>query len=144
MYDQNKALVREAFLALFNEGHLAAAEKAFAPDFVGHDPSSPGPVSGPQGVKNMVSTYRSAFPDMHLTIEDQIAEGDKVVTRWSARGTHKGELMGIPPTEKVVTMTGIMTTRIAGGKIEDAWENYDALGMKQQLGVVPGPNSPTR
>ena len=83
--------------------------------------------------------YRSAFPDMQLTIEDQIAEGDKVVTRWTARGTHQGELMGIPPTGKQATVTGITVGRVANGKFVESWSNFDALGMMQQLGVVPVP-----
>lgn len=85
----------------------------------------------------MVAMNRSAFPDMRSTFEDQIAEGDLVVSRWSARGTHKGELMGIPLTGKAVTLTGISTMRIVGRKIAEQWDNWDTLGMLQQLGVIP-------
>ena len=83
--------------------------------------------------------YRSAFPDAHFTIEDQIVEGDKVVTRYTATGTQKGELMGIPPTERRVTVTGINITRLDGGKIVEGWTNFDALGMLQQLDVIRAP-----
>jgi predicted ester cyclase len=83
--------------------------------------------------------YRTAFPNIHVTIEDQIAEGDKVVTRWTGHGTHQGELMGIPPTNKAVTVTGIAIDRIVAGKIVEHWENFDQLGMLVQLGVVPPP-----
>jgi predicted ester cyclase len=80
---------------------------------------------------------RAAFPDLHQTIEEQIAEGDKVAYRWTARGTHLGELMGIAPTGNRVMFTGISIAHLAEGKIEEIWENYDALGMMQQLGVIP-------
>ncbi len=75
---------------------------------------------------------------MHIVIDDQIAEGDRVVTRWTARGTHKGEWMGIAPTGKPVTVTGILISRFAGGRVVEEWENYDALGMMRQLGAVAG------
>ena len=82
---------------------------------------------------------RAAFPDLQYTVEDQIAEGDKVVTRYTASGTHRGELMSIVPTGSRVEITGISITRIEDGKIEEIWENYDALGMMRQLGVIPSP-----
>ena len=83
--------------------------------------------------------YRTAFPDMRITIEDQVAEGDKVVTRWTASGTHQGDLMGIDPTGRRATVTGITIDRISGGKVEETWTNFDAMGMMQQLGVIPSP-----
>lgn len=83
--------------------------------------------------------FRTAFPDLYGTIEDLIAEGDKVVTRITYRGTHQGEFMGIPPTGRPVTMTFTGINRIAGGKIAEGWVNFDALGMMQQLGVIPTP-----
>jgi len=93
-------------------------------------------------MKQFVSMYLTAYPDTHFTIEDQIAEGDTVVTRWTARGTHKGPLMGIPPTGKQVTVTGISIGRVVNGKTVEGWSNYDTLGMMQQLGVVPAPGQP--
>ena len=81
--------------------------------------------------------YRSAFPDVHFTIEDLFAAGDKVVSRWTARGTHKGELMGIPATGKQVEVTGMDIDQVSGGKIVGSWNSWDALGLMQQLGVVP-------
>ncbi len=83
--------------------------------------------------------YRSAFPDLQATVEDQVAEGDKVASRFTFRGTHRGELAGIPPTGNQVEVTGIVISRIEGGKGAEDWSNYDALGMMQQLGVVPPP-----
>ena len=90
-------------------------------------------------MKQYVSMYRSAFPDLQQTIEDQIAEGEKVATRLTGRGTHQGELMGIPPTGNRVEAPGIVINRISGGKIAESWANYDAMGMMQQLGVIPAP-----
>ncbi len=83
--------------------------------------------------------WRAGFPDLHITIEDIIAEGDKVATRATARGTHKGEFMNIPPTGKQVTVTSIAIQQIAGGKVVEVWVNIDHLGMMQQLGAVPPP-----
>ena len=83
--------------------------------------------------------YRSAFPDIQFTIEDLIAEGDKIVTRYTARGTHRGDLQGIPPTGRQVTVTGIIISRFANGKFVEGWLDFDALGMLQQLGVIPAP-----
>jgi steroid delta-isomerase-like uncharacterized protein len=135
---ENKAISRRADEELFNRGNLDVADELFTPDFVYHDPGG-GELRGPENVKGYAAMLRAAFPDLHQTIEDQIAEGDKVAYRWTARGTHEGELMGIAPTSKRVTFTGIAVARLADGKIQEIWENYDALGMMQQLGVVPSP-----
>jgi predicted ester cyclase len=83
--------------------------------------------------------FLSAFPDTKMTIEDQLAEGDKVTTRWTATGTHTGELMGIPATGKAVTVTGFDITRYSGGKSVEHWGQFDQMGMMQQLGVIPTP-----
>jgi steroid delta-isomerase-like uncharacterized protein len=135
---ENKAISRRADEELFNRGNLDVADELFAPDFVYHNPAGE-ELRGPENVKRYAVMLRAAFPDLHQTIEDQIAEGDKVSYRWTARGTHEGEPMGIAPTGKQVTFTGIAVARLADGKIEEMWENYDALGMLQQLGVVPSP-----
>jgi steroid delta-isomerase-like uncharacterized protein len=135
--EENKTVVRRFLEEIFTAGNLELVDELFAPDYVLHDPVVPDEVSGPEGMKRYVSMYRAAYPDTHFTIEDQIAEGDEVVTRWIGQGTHEGELMGIPPTGKQVTVTGIEVDRVSGGKIEETWVNYDALGMMQQLGVVP-------
>ena len=83
--------------------------------------------------------YRNAFPDVQMHVEDQVAEGDMVVTRWIASGTHQGEVMGIAPTGNRVTMAGTNIERVVNGKIEETWDNYDALGMMQQIGAIPSP-----
>ena len=104
---------------LFNEGNLDVADEILAPDFVLHAPFDPRELRGPEAVKQFVSAYRNAFPDGHTTIEDQIAEGDEAVNRWTATGTHQGEFQGIAPTGNRVEVTGIDIVRIAEGKLTE-------------------------
>ena len=87
--------------------------------------------------RRLAAAFRNAFPDIHTTFEDAVAEGDKVAYRWKASGMHEGGLMGIPPTGNRMTITGTAMARISGGRIEEGWQNFDALGMMQQLGVIP-------
>ncbi len=133
--EENKAIFRRIVEEGFNKGNLAIVDELVATDHVNHTDN----VRGPEEYKQFITVYRTAFPDLHMTVEDQIAEGDKVVNRWTSRGTHKGDLMGIPPTGKQTTVTGMYVARIIGGKIVEEWGNFDALGMMQQLGVVPPP-----
>ena len=135
--EDNKALVRRIFEEVWNQGKMALIAEFYSPASVEH--TSSGPVHGQEGLKQYIMLYRTAFPDAHYTVEDQIAERDKVVTRWSGRGTHQGPLMGIPPTGKQGTVTGISIDRFEGGKIVETWTELDALGMMQQLGVIPAP-----
>lgn len=135
--ETNTAVSNRWYEEVFNAGNLALIDELFAPNFVDHDPSNPLP--GLEGVRQLVSMYRGAFPDLHLTIEDEITEGDRVVTRFTGRGTHKGSLMGIPPTGKRVTITAIDILRFENGKIAEHWGNQDLLGMMHQLGVIPAP-----
>ena len=137
MSEENKELSRRSMEELFNMGNLDAADEFIAQDHVHHDPTMPEEGHGPEDFKQFASMYRSAFPDVHIEIEDQIAEGDKVVSRWVARGTHEGDLMGIAPTGNRVTTAGMTIDRIADGKIAETWDNYDAMGMMQQLGAIP-------
>jgi steroid delta-isomerase-like uncharacterized protein len=142
MSEENKAVVRREAAEIYSyTGNLDTADEIYAPDFVGHNTSSPEPIRGPEAVKQFAGMYRSVFPDLTSTIEDQIAEGDKVVTRWIARGTHQGELVGIAaPTGNTVEITGMTFSRISSeGKIVEAWYNGDDLGLMQQLGVIPEP-----
>jgi len=141
--EENKAVVRRFLKEVFEGGNLELVDEIFAPVYVLHDPIAPDEVRGPEGMKQYVSMYRGAYPDTHFTIEDQIAEGDEVVTRWTGQGTHEGELTGIPPTGAQVTVTGIQFDRVVDGEIQETWVNYDALGMMQQLGVVPRPDQTT-
>lgn len=137
MSAENKALARRLVEEAYNGGRLDVTDELVAGDFVGHDPSLPEEVRGPAGVKELIAGYRAAFPDIHVTIEDQIADGDRVVTRWSVKGTHQGELMGMPATGKQATVTGITIDRIVDGRIAESWDNWDTLGLMQQLGAVP-------
>jgi steroid delta-isomerase-like uncharacterized protein len=135
--EENKTVIRRFLEEIFEGGNLELVDELFAPDYVLHDPSVPGEVEGPEAMKQYINMYRTAFPDTRFTVEDQLAEGDEVVTRWTGEGTHEGELMGIPPTGQRVTVTGIEFDRVSGGKMQETWVNYDALSMMQQLGVVP-------
>ena len=118
------------------EGNLGVIDELVAPDYVGHDPAQP-EMHGPEGIKQFITGYLAGFPDGRITIDGQLAEGDMVATRWTGRGTHQGELMGIPPTGKQVTVSGITISRVKNGKVVEEWSNWDTLGMLQQLGVVP-------
>ncbi len=135
--EENKALTRRVMEEMFNKGNLDVADELVAPDFVDHDPSMPEDVRGPEGFKEYVRAFRSAFSDLHIRIEDQIAEGDKVVTRWTGTGTHDGDSMGIAPTGNRGEITGMEIRRISGGKLVEGWEGYDALGLMQLMGAIP-------
>jgi steroid delta-isomerase-like uncharacterized protein len=135
----NKEVVRRLVNGVWADRNLAIVDELIASDYVGHDPTQPEPIRGPEGYKQFVGMYQAAFEDGMVTIDDEIAEGDLVVTRWTGRGTHTGELMGIAPTGKEVTVSGITISRLANGKIAEEWELMDALGMMIQLGAVPQP-----
>ena len=137
--EENKAIVRREAEEIFSQGNLDAADEIYAPDFVGHEPTTPEGIRGLEGARQFAAVYREAFPDLQLTVEDQLAEGDKVATRFTARGTHQGELEGIAPTGNQVEIKGIYISRIAEGKIAEDWTNFDALGLMQQIGAIPQP-----
>ena len=140
MSEENKVLTRRSWL-IVTEGNLDTLEDAlaevYAEDIVLHEPDED--VRSIEGLKQFVTMIRSAIPDLHITLEEDIAEGDKVVSRWRAQGTHRGELMGIAPTGNRVIITGITIHRIEEGKIVEEWENWDALGLMQQIGAIPSP-----
>jgi steroid delta-isomerase-like uncharacterized protein len=137
MSEQNKTAVRRLLDELWNKGNLPVAEELIAPTYTRHDASTPDVGRGPESEKKRVTHYRNAFPDMRLTIEDTIAEGETVVARWSCRGRHTGELNGIAPTGKQFAISGVTIARFANGKVVEGYVNWDALGLMQQLGVVP-------
>jgi steroid delta-isomerase-like uncharacterized protein len=138
--EANKSIVRRLFDEAFGQGNLAVLDEIIAPDQVNGGPGAlPGMPSGPEGSKMLISTYRNAFPDLHFTIDEQVAEGNTVVTRWTAHGTHNGEFAGIPPTGKTATVVGIGLDRVEDGKIVESWGLFDQFGMLQQLGVIPAP-----
>jgi steroid delta-isomerase-like uncharacterized protein len=132
--EENKALASRGWEAV-SRGDLDALDEVYAPDLVWHEPDED--IRGIEAAKRFVAMYLSAFPDISITVEDAIAEGDKVVTRWTARGTHRGELLGIAPTEERITVTGITVHRVQDGRIVEEWESPDNLGLLQQVGAIP-------
>jgi predicted ester cyclase len=135
MSSQNKQTVRRALEDAWTDPTVL--DEVIDTEYVGYDPARPEPLRGPQGAKDNIEQYRSAFEGAQITVRDQIAEGDVVATRWEGRGRHTGELMGISPTGKEVTITGQTLSRVTGGKIVEEWTNWDTLGMLQQIGAVP-------
>ena len=133
----NKTLVRRLIEEAWNRGNLAVINELVSPDYILHI-DAPGP-PGREGYKQAVEMHRAAWSDFRLTIEDLVAEGDKVAMRGTLRGVHEGEYMGIPPTGKQATWGAISIRRIEGGKIAEEWVELDMLGLMQQLGVVPSP-----
>ena len=134
--EYNKALNRRFYEEVFNKRNLAALEDFYAPDHIDHS-LPPGLPVGPEGTKQAIAIMLEGFPDLRISIEDVIAEGDKVVIRFTTHGTQQGKLGGIPPTGKEVAVPTIEITRMAGGKIAEDWGLDDRLGMLQQLGIVP-------
>lgn len=137
MSEQNKTTIRRIYDEAWNQDRLEVLDEVVASNFVGRAPATPGGYKGSNGFKQFINNYRAAFPDIGIMVEDQIAEGDTVVTRWTASGTHRGDLPGLPPTGKRVTVTGITEARFNRGKLVDEWVSSDTLGMLQQLGVAP-------
>ena len=138
MSQENRAILRRFVDEGFNQGNLDLFDQLVAPDFVNHS-APPGVPPTREGWKQMAGMFLAAFPDMQLHIEDEIAEGDKITIRFTAHGTHQGELMGIPATGKEINVGGISMARITGAKIMERWEEFDMMSMMQQLGVVPPP-----
>ena len=137
--EENRALIQRFVEEVFNHGNLDVVDDIYAPVYVGHTVGLPDQTPGPEGVKAFVGLYRSAFPDLHTTIEDIVAEGDKVAYRWTAVGTHRGELLGVAPSNNRVELTGITIERIEGSKIVETYNNFDQLGMMRQIGAIPAP-----
>ena len=135
--EENKAVSRRVAQEIFNGGNLDLADELYAPDYVLHDPSLPEDLHGPEGIKQYAAMSLGASPDARVTVEDQVAEGDKVVSRWTATGTHTGDLMGMSPTGRRIEISGITINRFSGGKIAEDWYQSEDLGMMQQLGVIP-------
>jgi steroid delta-isomerase-like uncharacterized protein len=137
MSESNKNVVRRLFEEVWNKGNLQVTDELFTPNYAQHDASTPDVGRGPDSEKKRATLYRTAFPDIRLTVEDIIAEGETVVARWSCRGTHKGDLNGIAPTGKQFNVTGVSVARFTNGKMSEGFVNWDALSLMQQLGVVP-------
>jgi steroid delta-isomerase-like uncharacterized protein len=138
--EQNKDLVRRYVEEVSNRQNLDSVEELIAENYTHHrDNGATSDVRGPAYIKQNVSSTRAAFPDAHFTVNEMIAEGDKVAYRWTATGTHQGEYMGIAATGKRITITGTTVLRIENGKIAERWANEDMLGFMQQLGAVTLP-----
>jgi steroid delta-isomerase-like uncharacterized protein len=135
MSEANKAIFRRYFDEVLNAGRIELIDELIAPDYVSHYPTGYDFGGGPEDVKQIVSTVRSGFPNVHFQIEDLLAEEDRVVGRWTFQGTHRGDFMGIAPSGKNVSVVGIAIYRIADGRIAEAWVAWDALGLMQQIGA---------
>ncbi|HEV8637464.1 MAG TPA: ester cyclase [Chloroflexota bacterium] len=135
--EQNRALVRRWYDDVLNDRNFAAVDEIVAPDFVIN-----GQPVGSEGIRQAAVWVRSVFPDLRVTVEDVVAERDRVVTRFTARATHCGEFLGVPATGKAVTMSGVHVDRVAHGRIAERWETVDLLGLLQQLGATIQPPRP--
>ncbi|RME85979.1 MAG: ester cyclase [Caldilineae bacterium] len=138
---QNKAIARRVLEEAANQRNLDLLDELLAADYVLHDPSNP-MVQDRETYKQFLGGHFTAFPDAKWTIDDLVAEGDRVVVRWTLSGTHEGPLMGIPPTNKSFAMSGISIYRLADGKIAEEWAVADVMGFMQQLGLLPAPGGP--
>jgi steroid delta-isomerase-like uncharacterized protein len=134
--EENKAIV-ERFWKVWEEGNIDLVDELLAADHVNHNPATPDQPAGAEGVREVVTMFRSAMPDLKVVIEDMIAEGDKVVVRYTLEGTHEGELFGVPPTGRRLSIKSIAVERVSEGKLREHWRITDSLDMMQQLGVVP-------
>jgi steroid delta-isomerase-like uncharacterized protein len=143
MSQGNGAISRRAIEEGFNQGNLSVVDELSSEGFVNHDPSEGGEYVGRQGAKQQIEMFRKAFPDLHMTVDDLIETGDRVVMRWTATGTHRGELAGLAPTGVRTTTTGMTIDRFEDGKIVESWSNWDTLGLMRQLGASPEPGSLT-
>ena len=136
--EESKAVMRR-FWEVWEQGDIDRLDELLAPDYVNHTLAAPNLPSGPEGVKEVVSMFRSGMPDLRVVIEDMIAEGDKVATRYTLEGTHEGELFGVPPTGQHLSIKSISVERVSDGKIREHWRITDTLDIMQQLGVIPMP-----
>jgi steroid delta-isomerase-like uncharacterized protein len=128
----NKVIYRRFIDEIFNEGRLEKLDEVLSPAYIYHD-APEGAMPGPEGVKRVVTMFRTAFPDLKITIDDQVAEGDKVCSRTTMRGTHQGTIFGVPPTGRSVSMHGMTMARIADGRVVESWVKNDLTGLMRQL-----------
>ena len=135
----NKALLRRWFEEVWNKGRAEAIDEMFAPDGLAHGLAGGEPLRGPAHFKQFFHTFKDAFPDIEVVVEDTVAEGDKVAARCTVRGRHHGDTLGFAATKRPVEFTGICIARWRDGQIIEAWNNFDFMTMYQQLGVVPPP-----
>jgi steroid delta-isomerase-like uncharacterized protein len=138
--EENKEIVRQ-FWGVWEEGNLGLVDELVGLDYVNHSPGMPNQPEGPEGIKAVVSMFRAGMPDLRVVIEDVIAEGDKVMMRYRIEGTHEGELFGVPPTGRRVSIESITVERVSSRKIREHWRVTDTLDMMQQLGAIPAPET---
>ncbi len=137
--EANKAIIRRWWEAI-NQGNAdTIIDDIYTADYTLHDPSLPEPVVGTQGVHEFIANVTAAFPDLQMTMDDLVAEGDRVVQRLTARGTHQGEFLGVPASGKTITIWLLVISRMADGKVAEEWQMIDALTLMQQIGAVPIP-----
>lgn len=136
---ENVAVVNRYLQEVWNEGNLDVVDELFAEEYVRDNPAGLPPDS--EGFKQMTGMIHAAFPDLELTVDETLTDGDRVVQRWSGRGTHEGDLFGVPPTGSEVSYTGISIYRVEDGKIARDWTVVDMMGIMQQIGAVPEPGS---
>ena len=136
--EKNKEKVRRFMEEAFGQGKTEVVDEVVDPDFVCWDPNSEtGEIRGADTIKDEVGYFHSAFPDFFWTVEDQVAEGDKVTTRYTLGGTHQGEFFGVPASGRRVEISGINVDRFEGGKLVEEWASYDLLGGLRQIGAIP-------
>ena len=136
--EESKATMHRC-LGVFEQGNVDLLDELLAPDYINHTPATPDLPTGPEGVKGVVTMFRSAMPDLRVVVQDMIAEGDKVATRYTLEGTYEGELFGVPPTGQRLSIKSFTAERVSEGKIREHWRVSDNLDMMQQLGVFPPP-----
>jgi steroid delta-isomerase-like uncharacterized protein len=134
--EAEKSVVRRFFAEAWNSKDTALVDELIAPSYVGHDVVLTHAERGPDRIKRIMAAFRAAFPDLHVTVEDVVIQGDKEVVRWTVRGTHQGAFMNIAPTGKSVVFSGTDIGRVVNGQIQEMWSNWDGLGLMRQLGAV--------
>ncbi len=137
----NRQIVQRFMDECWNQGNLNAVSELVADDCRYHDPVFPSLTSGAENLKNHIQTCRSGFPDLMFTTDDTIAERNEVVIHWTGTGTHKGQFLGMPPTNKKASVTGTSIFRIEGGKIVEEWANWNLMSMMEQLGIAMAPQA---
>ncbi len=140
--DQNKKIVDAFIQELFTHGDPGAVDRYLDADFVDHDPPVADAPTGAEGMRRAAAMFRAALPDWHSVPDQMIAEGDVVVERFVARGTHRGELLGVAPTGRTIVLAGINVFRLEGERIVERWGRLDELGLLRQLGLAPAPDQP--
>ena len=139
MLENNKATMRRLYQEVWNQGNFDILDEIVSPDYVGHLPTPPGAPSGREGLRWLIQMYRAAFPDIYVQVDDQIAEGDKVLTQITIQGTHQGQFMNVPPTNKNIRVTAMVVTRFKNNLNVEGWAELDRFGLMQQLDVIPEP-----